>query len=666
MSTHPSTLLHFPRLAISRPRRLILLLALLALLIGGVKVWRLYQSAQALRQDVAELRAAAGPLDTAHLRMLGPLLARTHADAQDLRAEAMPLLPLAERLGWLPLYGPDLAASRILLDLAVELASAAEEGYIALSPLLQPAEAGQPLPVALVQHLNTAQPELERTRQALTRADALLASLPIDRLVPALGTPLRTLAPLLPAAHDAVALAQALPELLGASGRRDYLLIAQNPDELRATGGLITAAGLLSIEHGRIAPLSMADSGALNDFKSGGPYPEPPAPLRRYMGIDLWVFQDANWSPDLPTAARAIADLYQRGHGQAIDGVILVDPAVVTALLRVTGPLTLPDLATPLTADTALDYMRNSVFLGPVAGERERQLRWINQRKAFMAPLAQAIMAALQQGGAQRDWAGLARVAAGLLAERHIQLAVAQPDAAAVFARRGWDGALRPGNADFLMLVDSNIGYNKATASIQQAISYTVDLSTPAAPLAALNLRYTHRLAGPADCDQSKELKAAFIQRYEDMQLGCYRDYLRAYVPGQAELITAVVPAVPGNWLLAGVGSDDGADVQAGEAGTRAIGALVVVPPGQARRVLLRYRLPAGVLTRDEQGWHYRLALQRQAGAPPPQLSITVRLPRSARFVSASLPASLQPDGSVVIAGALVRDQQLELVFQAP
>jgi hypothetical protein len=42
------------------------------------------------------------------------------------------------------------------------------------------------------------------------------------------------------------------PDLLGASGRRTYLILAQNNYELRPTGGFISGVGVLEVEDGRI------------------------------------------------------------------------------------------------------------------------------------------------------------------------------------------------------------------------------------------------------------------------------------------------------------------------------------------------------------------------------------------------------------------------------
>ena len=645
-------------------RRYLAWLILVALVVlAALKGWQLYTHTQALRQDVAEITTVVTQPDLTHLTGLGPLLARTRSDVQNLRDTAAPLLPMTDWLGWLPRYGSDLAAATSLLDAAVELSTAAEDGYIALMPVLRPVPGDQTPAQALAQRLQAAQADLQRVRATLARATDTWDDVPLTHLSPTLRTTLAPIERLLPTARNGIDLALAAPEMMGMQGRRDYLVIAQNPDELRPTGGLITAAGMLTIEQGQVVAFSMDDSGTVNNYKHSA-YTDAPMPLQRYMGIDLWAFQDSNWSPDLPTAAKTITDLYERGSGHTVQGTIMVDPTVVTALLRFTGPLTLPDKPTPLTADTVLNYMRNSVFLSPASNDLERQQQWVSERKAFMAPLATALLQALQHIRPNTDWLALGRTFAGLLAERHLQLVFDQPDAHIVLARLGWNGALQPGSSDFLMLVDANVGYNKVSASVHQSLTYTLDLNQPYAPIAEVQMVYTHQLATSERCDQWRGLRMP-VRRYEDMLQGCYYDYLRIYAPGEAQLIAALAPAVPGEWMLTGIGTNGTVDAQPGIAGTREFSALLVTPPGETRRFFARYRLPTSVVAPDDQAWHYQLKLQKQAGTPALPTTVRVRLPKGAAVLTTSLPIAQHNGQEIVFQLLLTRDQVLDVRFTA-
>ena len=158
-----------------------------------------------------------------------------------------------------------------------------------------------------------------------------------------------------PLAQTGLELVDVAPQLLGADRPRTYLLLFQNEDELRATGGFISAVGRVTIDAGKIISLTVEDSYAVDDFTT--PYPDPPAPMRDYMGIDLWVFRDSNWSPDFPMAARQPISLYTQTRGGTIDGVIALNQQVVEALVDGLGPLTI-DGQTIANAQEMRDYMR--------------------------------------------------------------------------------------------------------------------------------------------------------------------------------------------------------------------------------------------------------------------------------------------------------------------
>ena len=53
---------------------------------------------------------------------------------------------------------------------------------------------------------------------------------------------------LLPLAQVGVDAALAAPEALGQNGPRTYLILAQNEDELRPTGGFISGAGRMTLD----------------------------------------------------------------------------------------------------------------------------------------------------------------------------------------------------------------------------------------------------------------------------------------------------------------------------------------------------------------------------------------------------------------------------------
>jgi hypothetical protein len=327
------------------------------------------------------------------------------------------------------------------------------------------------------------------------------------------------------------------------------------------------------------------------------PHPEPPGALRKYMSADLWVLRDANWSPDFTASADVARALYAQDRGVQTDGAIALDLEAVRQLVSAVGPLQVPGIQEPVTGDNALNWMKAAwqspvgSTAGPGSGGAGGDAWW-SKRKDFMGELVKAALAKVQSG-ADLDMLALARVLYSTLEARHIQVTVDDASLAALLAQRGWDGALRPpADADFLMLVDSNVGFNKANLFVRPALDYEVR-EVSGALVATLTVTYTHTAASRPDlvCDRLQ----GYGPTYEDLAARCYWDFVRVYVPGGSELLSA-------NGL-------NSVATEPGEAGTTAFTGDFVLRPGEVKAVTLRYRLPAAVRSQP-----YRLLVHKQAG----------------------------------------------------
>ncbi|MDO3685544.1 DUF4012 domain-containing protein [Micromonospora sp. C28ISP2-4] len=135
--------------------------------------------------------------------------------------------------------------------------------------------------------------------------------------------------------------ARLLPPLLGADGPRSYLLVSQNPAELRATGGMFGAYAVLRAEGGRIR---LVKQGSSSDLRFFDPPLKVDAEAQRLWGDLPGVYPaDVNLNPDFPAAAALYRDMVRRRTGTTVDGVLAVDPVVLSYLLGVVGPVNVPD-----------------------------------------------------------------------------------------------------------------------------------------------------------------------------------------------------------------------------------------------------------------------------------------------------------------------------------
>ena len=94
-----------------------------------------------------------------------------------------------------------------------------------------------------------------------------------------------------------------MPHLLGFDAPRTYLILAQDHQELRATGGVIVGLGIVEVHKRRVTRVSFRDSYGVDDLNRL--YPLPPPPFMCYMRRELLLMRDVNWPPDFARSARA-------------------------------------------------------------------------------------------------------------------------------------------------------------------------------------------------------------------------------------------------------------------------------------------------------------------------------------------------------------------------
>lgn len=130
-----------------------------------------------------------------------------------------------------------------------------------------------------------------------------------------------------------------LPDLLGKGAPRNYLLMIQNPAELRSTGGLPGSLAILHADKGRI---TMGWQGSATDVNRGidGPVVKLPKDTEQQYGRTVASdFRDLNFTPDFPEAAQIAATMVERAQGVKLDGVVSVDPLALAAMMQGTGPI---------------------------------------------------------------------------------------------------------------------------------------------------------------------------------------------------------------------------------------------------------------------------------------------------------------------------------------
>ncbi len=131
-----------------------------------------------------------------------------------------------------------------------------------------------------------------------------------------------------------------LKNLLGYKGKRRYYFLLQNNCELRPTGGFLGSLAEVEVNHGQWQ-ISFFDVYQYDGNLPG--HVRPPTPLQKAFHTGFWRLRDANWDPSFPQAAKDINWFLLQSQAKRADGFIALNYSTIKKLLKLTGPIKLPE-----------------------------------------------------------------------------------------------------------------------------------------------------------------------------------------------------------------------------------------------------------------------------------------------------------------------------------
>ncbi|MEN8253635.1 MAG: DUF4012 domain-containing protein [Patescibacteria group bacterium] len=319
-----------------------------------------------------------------------------------------------------------------------------------------------------------------------------------------------------------------LPDIAGATGeRRKYLILFQNDNELRPTGGFLTAYAVIFLEDGVVTPEKSDDIYELD--KKFNKKIEIPEELGRYLTTEkYWNLRDMNTSPDFKESMHQFISNYKevRGEPSDIDGVIAVDTHLLTGLMDVVGPIEIPGYGTFSSEnDERCDcpqiiYALSEIITRPTPYIRE-------DRKGILGPLMKAILSKIYSSP-RIYMANLFTVGLESVSGRHMQ---------AYFFKEDWQTAIEAINAggrmemsaeaeDFVAIVDANLAGAKSNLFISNEVLQ--EISTPENGKITKTVTVTYKNNRKAD---NCNLEAGLLCLNSTL-----KDWFRLYVPSGAEL----------------------------------------------------------------------------------------------------------------------------------
>lgn len=456
--------------------------------------------------------------------------------------------------------------------------------------------------------------------------------------------------------NDAKYLADAGPVLLQALGTtapRRYLIIFQNPTELRPTGGFIGSFALVDVENGEIKKLEIPAGGSYD--LSGALKKIVRSPLPMHIINPQWQFQDGNWFPDFPTSAQKLMWFLEKSQGPTVDGVIAVNADLLPELLAVIGSVKNSATGTELTAATALNDIRASI-------EKSKTTK---TPKEIITNAAPQIFDALKTSSASQ-LIPIMNVLINGLEQRDVQLYVSDSELQKNIVEFGWDGSIKqnPGG-DYLMVVNTNIGGQKTDAVINQKIDHQASIGPDGTVTITVHLGRTQKKSSAA------------------LEGGPNIDYVRLYVPKGATLLAAQGFVSPPEAMFkaaetwqksdsdlstiekeVGINENSGTRITE-EFGHTVFGNWLITSPGTSSEAVVTYTLPEKIgLTKRVVS--YTTLLQRQSGTKNTDITSRVLLPDNARLTWINNPGAQVADNGALVSSNFENDLFYAITFYAP
>ncbi|MBU1166853.1 DUF4012 domain-containing protein [Patescibacteria group bacterium] len=411
-------------------------------------------------------------------------------------------------------------------------------------------------------------------------------------------------------------------EILGSDTYKRYLILFQNNAELRATGGFIGTYGLMDLNEGKITNLKVE-----GPYNIDGQLTENIiSPEAMHLINSRFYMRDANWFPDFPTSARKVSSLHEKAGGPSVDGVMAFNAEIIIELLRLTGPVEIPEYGLTITAENFREETQREVEL---SYDKE-----LNRPKKFISDLIPKVLKKVLELE-KKDWLQVVMLMTSLLDNEEIMIYFFDKDLQKRIEEMGWDGALKQDTDDYLNVVISNIGGGKTDAVIDQNIEAKVDILPDGSIINEVNLTRTHN----GD-------KNNFWTRVKNVS------YVRFYVPKGSELLEAegfdtetynqLVPndegAKPDPLLAETEGQaiiHDASETRVyQETGKTVFGNFMNVEAGKAHQVKLRYKLPFKIdLSLKDAAAEYSFLFEKQSGAKPSEVNLSISYPMN-YFVS--------------------------------
>ncbi len=554
---------------------------------------------------------------------------------------------------------PEGQSAKHLLDAGAELSSSgiALNSFYALLSQIKVSENGFESPDGVFQTLSAAKKYLADAEKGISQAASDIESVDPKYLPEDLRAQFLDYKDSLK--QGSVALGQIssilnlFQQFLG-SGSKTFLVLFENNNELRATGGFIGTYGFFKLDNGKIETQKISSI-----YDLDGQIKEKIAPPGPFHDLtDSWGLRDSNWFVDFKASALKASSFYEKEADQTPDAVIAVTPDIFVDLLSVLGPLKMDKYNLVLTADN----FREEVQLNTSLGYDKKENKPKQMLADFEPLLLQKISTATEEQKSE-----LLSVVFNALSKKNLLFYDRNKNIQQIFEDYAWAGRILDTDKDYLAIFNTNLGGRKTDLSIDQSATLNSEVLADGSILNTLTYTRKHQLNL---YEQAKNI-----------------DYVRFLVPEGSKFVSAegfvkkpfyksdgsgyannLLEALKGQFKKdsdlalfdanSKVIDETSGTVQGKESGKTYFANWIEVSPGEEATVVLKYKLPFNI----NDSRKYSLLLQKQPGANSLKLSYSLKTDAKVLWYTGDLKNT---PGKVGFEGAVLKDTFLGLVLDS-
>lgn len=267
---------------------------------------------------------------------------------------------------------------------------------------------------------------------------------------------------------DAKPLLKNLPKIMGKDKEQTYLILFQNNDELRATGGFLTSYAFFKIKDGKMEIENSSDIYSLDGSIAN--HPAAPAQILEFhKGVSQFYIRDSNLSPDLPTSLKLFDELYAKSNvKKQYDGVIMLDSKILVDMLKIYGDTEADGIRFSAKEDARCDCPQVIYTLFDLV---DRPVNYIKtDRKGILGDLMFVLFNKALGFSPSQYWPILAQTMYGNLQEKHILLNFKDEKIQEGAENIGFAGRIRPYEGDYLNITNVNFAGAKSNLFVQSEI----------------------------------------------------------------------------------------------------------------------------------------------------------------------------------------------------